>query len=40
VGGEDGEEERWVGGAEREEVGFYCLVYEDWVGGVGSGKEW
>jgi hypothetical protein len=40
VGGEDGEEERRIGGAEGEEVGFYCLVYQDWVGGVGSGEEW
>ena len=38
--GEDGEEEWWVGGAEGEEVGLYCLVYQVWVGGMGGGEEW
>lgn len=37
--GEDGEQERCVGGAEGEEVGFNRSVYQGLVGGVGDGEE-
>jgi hypothetical protein len=39
VRSEDGQQKLRVGCAEGEEVRFYCLIYQSWVGGVGSGEE-